>query len=222
MTELKEGKLNFQFDNNWDIVIDYDKNTNPVSDYARYFQNDKVTAVDFVASKTNTSGTKQVFLIEVKDYRGYEIKAPIIENINLSQVISDKVKDIIISEESSINEEVLEGIVKDAIKIYKDYLPSTIAKNVRDTLYGIIIGNRNCETANHNEWINLLEIMKNKDSQIVIILWLEANLNELQPNPPQLHTILQNLKRKLSKLTDLVNICRIGNNSVSGLNVTPI
>ncbi len=183
MTELTEGRLIFKFDTNWDIVIDYDKNTNPVSDYVTYFQNDKVTAVDFVASKTNTSGIKQIFFIEVKDMQGFE----------------------------SDNQNKLENNA--------NLLTSTIAKNVRDTIYGIVIGNRKSTTSNHTEWINLLKILTNKENQIFVVLWLEADLTSLQPNPPQLHMITQNLKRKLSKLTHLVSIPRIDNNSISGLTV---
>ncbi len=185
MIPIKEGQLYFTFDDKWDIVINYDEPKN--SDYAKYFQDDKVTAVDFIASKTKTSGTKQIVFIEVKDLRGHENKP---ENV-------EKLKD------------------------NANILTSVITKNVRDTIYGIVIGNRNTGTTNHNDWVELLNILKSSESQILVILWLEANFSVL-PIQPSLHSILQLLKRKLNRFTSLVNVCSINSNSIDNLVVTSV
>jgi len=179
---IREGRLTFDFDDTWDIVINYDEKI--ISDYAKHFLNDKVSAVDFIASRTNASGANQIVFFEVKDLRGHETKA--------------------------------ENIVK--LSNNAENLTSTIAKNVRDTFYGIVIGNRKTESTNHQEWIKLLNILKNAENQILVILWLEANLSVL-PVLPTYHSILQVLKRKLNNLTNLVNVSNIANNQMSNINV---
>jgi hypothetical protein len=181
MTTIPEGNLTFKFDDTWNIVIDYDKPG--TSDYARYFQNDKVTAVDFVAGKTSTDN-KQIVFIEVKNMRGHEAR---IENV--------------------------EKFKNDA-----EILTKTIAKNVRDTFYGIIIGCRKTIASNNSEWKKINETLIDESSNIKVIFWLEADLPVI-PTAPSLHSINQKLKNKLSKLTSSVLVSNM-DNPVATIEVT--
>lgn len=181
MTTIPEGNLTFKFDDTWNIVIDYDKPA--TSDYARYFQNTNVTAVDFVAGKTSTDN-KQIAFIEVKNMSGFEANTENIEKLRNNAEI----------------------------------LTTTIAKNVRDTFYGIILGCRKTIATNHAEWKKINETLIDDSSDIKVILWLEANLSVI-PTAPALHSITRKLKNKLSKLTDKVSVCNI-DNTVATIEVT--
>ncbi len=159
-------------------MIDYDKSS---SDYTKYFQNDNVTAVDFVASKT-TNTNKQIMFIKVKDMRG--------------------------NEENN----------KKKLRNSAEVLTITIAKNIRNTFYGIILGCRKTIATNNTEWKKLNEILVDANNDIKVVLWLEANLSVI-PTAPTLHSINRKLKTKLSKLTNFVIVSN-RNNPIATITVT--
>lgn len=103
-----------------------------------------------------------------------------------------------------------EGNNEEKLRNSAEILTTTIAKNIRDTFYGIILGCRKTIATNNVEWKQLNEILVDSGNDIKVILWLEANLSVI-PTLPTLHSITQKLKNKLSKLTNFVFVCNIAN-----------
>lgn len=179
---FEEGKLVLEFDSHWNSVIDYDEHS--ASDYIRFFRNDGVTALDFVASRENETGNKQLFFIELKDVRGYE------EQPETQQKLANSARE----------------------------LTNTVGRNLRDTIYGIVLGNRKPEADNYAQWQDFLKQLQRKDVQVIAVLWLEADLTVL-PAKPTRHAITREFKRKVSKLTRQVWACDQSDNPIPGLQV---
>ena len=85
---IEEGHLRFRFDDSW-FVIKYDEHP----DYEEWIKRlDGTKAVDFVAVHANAN----LYLIEVKDFRGYRIQnRPRVRDAELAVEVGQKVRDTI-------------------------------------------------------------------------------------------------------------------------------
>ncbi len=85
---FEEGHLRFQFGDSW-FVIKYDEH----SDYREWIERlDGTKAVDFVAIQRDS----QLFLIEVKDFRGHRIEnQPRLREGELALEVGQKVRDTV-------------------------------------------------------------------------------------------------------------------------------
>lgn len=99
-----------------------------------------------------------------------------------------------------------------------DPIELEVARKVRDTLAGIVAASRH-STHLKAEWRKVLDIFKNTNKNIEVILWLEEDL------PPQYSatlrdkkmqarggTLTKRLQQKLEWLTQRVFVCNISEN----------